>query len=90
MINPPPFADLSIGPDAMKTLKNKEKIYHIFDQIGYSHIHPNIREVIFHKASGGDDKCSVNSYRNALNEYLDAIETNEEEAWLYQNGLLLQ
>jgi EF-hand domain-containing family member B len=87
LINPPPFSDLSISPDAMAKARPKEKIFHIFDQIGYNHIPLELKEVIFQEASNDGNTATINSYRYCLNIYLDAIETNQEEAWLRDRGL---
>ena len=87
LINPPPFSDLSLTPDAMKIQKPKQIILSIFANIGYGDIHPDVIDVIFNNASNGRQTCSVNSYRNSLNEYLDAIETDQEELWLNANGI---
>lgn len=82
LIHPPAFSDLSLTPDAMQIPYQKDKLLTLFSKIGYGDLHPKISEFIFDKASNGSDSCSINSYRNTLNEYLDAVETGNESQWL--------
>lgn len=69
LINPPAFADLSIGPLALGELRPKEKILELFNRIGFK-LDPQVADEIFYTASQGREFASINAYRNALNHYL--------------------
>jgi hypothetical protein len=63
------------------------KLINIFNRIGYDHIDMKVMDVVFDIASEGYETASINSFRNILNEYLDAIETGHEQEWFHHYGL---
>lgn len=69
LINPPAFADLSIGPLSMDELRPKAKIYELFQRIGYG-LSDSVFDQVFYTASRGAEHTSVNAFRSALNDYL--------------------
>lgn len=73
----------------MMQLRSKSSILDIFDSIGYNTIDIRIKDILYNKAKeiNSNDLCSINSYRDYLNEYLDALEMNREEEWLRHHGL---
>ncbi len=83
LINPPAFSDLSIAHDAMNELKNKSKIVLCFQKIGYN-LDSDIFDIVFNVASKNFPTgfSTINAFRNVLNDYLDALESGEESAWL--------
>jgi hypothetical protein len=80
----------------MSELKPKDSIINTFKRIGYHHLPEEILEAVYRDAisvtgDGDEDaagKTTVNAYRDALNIYLDALETNTEELWLRERGLI--
>lgn len=69
LINPPAFADLSIGPMVMDEIRPKAKILELFSRIGFS-LDAQTAEAIFYHASGGRESCTINAFRNALNDFI--------------------
>jgi len=69
LINPPAFADLSIGPLVMDEPRPKAKILELFARIGFR-LDADTAEAIFYQASGGREVCTINAFRNALNDYI--------------------
>ncbi|RYH27210.1 hypothetical protein EON65_13795 [archaeon] len=69
LINPPAFSDLSIGPLVMDELRPREKILDLFGRIGFG-IDDRVKNEIFDIASRGGEFCTVNAFRNALNDYI--------------------
>lgn len=69
LINPPAFSDLSIGPLAMDELRAKSKIQDLFTRIGYKLDQPTF-DMLFDKASRDGRYCTVNAFRDALNDYI--------------------
>ncbi len=67
----------------------KDKILTTFKKIGYN-LDDNLMTIIFNIAnkSGGYPQgvASCNMFRNVLNDYLDAVETNNAEAWIRANS----
>lgn len=93
LINPHQFASLAISASAMTDLKSKDAIIALFKKIGYSDIHDDILGAIFDEVSTQSPECdargaAVNDFRDALNMYLESIETGCEEKWLIDHGLL--
>lgn len=86
LINPPAFSDLSIPPTVMSEPRSKDNIIYTFKKIGYD-LSPAISDVLFDIASQGQAKSSVNQFRDALNEYLDAVETGRESQWMQRYGV---
>lgn len=86
LVNPPAFSDMAIAPTAMSEPRSKDKLVQLFAKIG----HPLDREIsdaLFAEASGGSSVASINNFRAALNEYLDAIETDRIRQWRRERGL---
>lgn len=69
LINPPAFSDLAIGPKSLSDQKTKEQLVALFQRIGYT-LEPPVADHIFDIASEGFDTCSVNAFRNTLNEFI--------------------
>jgi EF-hand domain-containing family member B len=70
LINPPAFSDLSIGPMAMNELRSKAKIFELFNRVGFQ-LDDNLAEELFFQASQGrGDMCTINAFRNVLNDYI--------------------
>lgn len=69
LINPPAFADMSIGPYAMAELRPKNKIYELFHRTGFQ-FSDRVFDEIFEAASNGSSSCSINDFRSALNDYM--------------------
>ena len=77
-----------MSADSFQIPRTKDKLISIFQRIGYDHIDNRVFDLIFDVAANGQNKVSINIFRNSLNEYLDAIETNNEENWLSYHGIL--
>lgn len=69
LVNPRPFADLAVAPDAMDEMRPKQKILELFARIGYNLDH-NLADKLFYQASRGEEYTSINSFQNVLNQYL--------------------
>ena len=69
LINPPAFSDLAIGPKSLSDEKTKEQLVALFARVGYT-LEPRVADHIFDQASQGSGFASVNSFRNALNEFI--------------------
>jgi EF-hand domain-containing family member B len=91
LINPHQYSSLTIDSSAMDELKPKASVVSVFKKIGYAHIHDDILSAVFDEAASSQSPagthCSVNAFRNILNQYLESIEMGTEEQWLADHGL---
>lgn len=85
MINPPPYSNTNITSASYEELKDKEKIDQLFSKIGYK-LQNNIFDIIFDEASRDGRYCTVNDFRNVLNDYLNAKDFNKDNEWLRSRG----
>lgn len=69
LINPPAFSDLAIGPMAMAEERPKAQVLQLFERIGYS-FDQRLSDHLFYEASRGREYCTINAFRNVLNDFL--------------------
>jgi hypothetical protein len=69
LVNPPAFSDMSISPYAMAELRPRQQIYDVFHRIGFQ-FNDKIFDQIYERASGGASYCTINNFRNALNDFI--------------------
>jgi len=69
LINPPAFSDLAIGPLSMNDMRPKEKVYELFNRIGYS-LDMELADQIFAAVSPDGENCTINDFRDALNDFI--------------------
>lgn len=88
LINPPKFSDLNISSNALDEPKDRHEINHLFTKIGYS-LQPDLFEIMFSEAArdAGAEECTVNQFRDVLNDYLSARDFNRENDWLRKRGV---
>lgn len=86
LINPPAFADLATPPTIMSDARSKENLIYTFKKIGYD-LENVIYDAIFEDAARGNVVASINEFRDALNIYLDAVETENEHIWCSRRGI---
>jgi hypothetical protein len=86
LINPPAFSDMSFPEEAMSNMRTKESLIGLFERIGFT-VPADVADVVFAEASQDGVVASINSFRNALNGYLDARDQGEEASWRYAKGM---
>lgn len=69
LVNPPAFADLSIGPMVMDEMRPKHKILELFRRIGFE-LDERTADHVFYKASRGGEHTTINAFRSAFNDYI--------------------
>ena len=75
---------MAVAPTVMSELRTKDNLIYTFKKIGYN-LDDVIYDAIFNLAAHGNSMASVNSFRDALNDYLDAVETDNEHIWCARN-----
>ena len=86
LVNPHQFSNLRIPVTILDEFQTKNRIQQMFTKIGYN-IDSQIFELLFYEASGRcggreDELCSMNTYRDVLNEYLKALDNDNEGEYL--------
>ncbi len=69
LINPPALSDFTFGPLALSEPRSKDTVQQLFERIGYN-LDNNLFDMIWEQAAQGDERCSINTFRNVLNDYI--------------------
>ena len=85
LIAPPAFSDMAIDPMAFADAKNKEEMRSLFAKIGVT-LDSQVFEALYAEA-GGRGTVTINTFRNVLNGYLEAVEEGKEESWRLARGV---
>lgn len=86
LINPQPFSDLRITEKSMFTDRPKEAVFAFFEKIGFG-ADREIMEACFAAASQDGEVCNLHDYRNQLNDYLEARDTDTLLQWRQSMGI---
>ncbi len=73
LVNPPAFSDMAIDPMAFSKRKGRADIRSLFEKINVR-LSDEVFDAIFERAGPVEGAVSINAFRSALNEYLDAVE----------------
>jgi len=80
LINPPTFSDLAIDALAMSQRKTKAQLVALFAKIGFQ-LEPAVSDALFVDASAGSNYATINAFRDAVSEYVAAVEEGREREW---------
>lgn len=69
LINPPAFSDLAIGPLVMNERYTRQRLFDLFQRIGYE-LEDSLRNQIFDNVADGTDRATINDFRDALNRFI--------------------
>jgi len=69
LINPPALSDFSFGPYALNEPRPKQMLQELFGRIGFQ-LDNNLFDSLYDEASQGQSTCSINAFRNVLNDYI--------------------
>ena len=86
LISPPAFSDMALEPMTFSQPKDREAIRKLFGKINVN-LEDQVFDAIFEDARPVNNCVSINAFRAALNNYLDAAETGNEAQWRSERGL---
>jgi len=66
--------------------RSKEKVFAFFNKIGFG-VDQEVMEAIFNAISTDGETTNLQSFRNELNVFLEAVETGREEEWRRAYGV---
>ena len=85
LISPPAFSDMAIDPMAFTETKEKGNMRNLFAKIGVV-LDDSVFDAIYAEA-GGRGTVTINSFRDVLNAYLEAVEDGQEQRWRLARGV---
>ena len=86
LISPPAFSDMALEPTTFQNLKGPDDVRALFEKIDIK-LDDSVFYAVFGDARPVGDKVSINSFRDALNEYLDACGQGCEGDWKAAHGI---
>ena len=86
LISPPAFSDMALEPTTFQSMKGPNEIRNLFEKININ-LEDSVFNAIFEDARPQIGKVSINAFRSALNEYLDACEQEKEGEWRAERGI---
>ncbi len=86
LINPPAFAELNVPEGSTDSPRSLASLCAFFAKIGYK-LDPIVSEVLFEEASPNGRFATINDFRRGLNNYLEAVDTDNEREWRRERGI---
>lgn len=66
LISPPRWSNFNLSPTAFEELKTKNEIQLLFSKIGYD-FETDYFNTLFDRASNSSERCSINQFRDVMN-----------------------
>ena len=75
LISPHQWSNFNISSTAFEELKTRHEIQLLFSKIGYD-FETYFFNALFEKASNGSEKCSINQFRDVMNNDIKISSVN--------------